>query len=153
MSGELAIPELLMPLIDAVFGHLSAAAIVSARPLGLAIVFPLFTQVRTGVLIRSGFALGLSLPILTGAVAQMDGFEHAGSAFHLAFLAAKETFVGLLLGLLLGVPFWGVQAVGEVMDTQREVMDTQREVMSGAITEPGTNSEISALSLHDALPI
>ena len=45
--------------------------------------------------------------------------EHDYSAFVLAALALKELALGVLLGMLLAMPFWLFESVGALLDNQR----------------------------------
>jgi type III secretion protein T len=36
-----------------------------------------------------------------------------------AMLAFKEAFLGMMLGTLISIPFWAVQSIGSIFDTQR----------------------------------
>ncbi len=67
--------------------------------------------------IRNSLAISLSvitLPIVSAQVGARD--------FDLAFwfaIIAKEAILGLMIGYVLGIIFWAVAAVGELIDTQR----------------------------------
>ena len=55
-------------------------------------------------------------------------------------LALKELSVGALIGFMFGVPFWAIQAVGELIDEQRGVTNEEA-------TDPTTRSQASSLSI------
>lgn len=82
-------------------------------------VFPLFTSlgVQQGFL-RGGLAIGLSLPVMPSVLAQVLT-EGSPEAVALLGLVAKEALIGVLLGLLLGLPIWGAVAAGHLLDLQR----------------------------------
>lgn len=117
-----------------------ALGLAAARPLGLALVFPVFTRAELGGVLRAGLALGLSLPMIWTSTATV-GAMAPGNPVPLALLALKEILVGTLLGFLLGLPFWAIQSVGELMDTQRGVGSE----MAGI--DPTTRSQGSVMSL------
>ena len=70
-----------------------------------------------GALARNGIAAALSLlvyPIVSAQIAeaQLSALQFAGAA-------AKEFLVGMLVGSVVMVVFWAVQAVGNFIDNQR----------------------------------
>ena len=70
-----------------------------------------------GALVRNGIAAALSLlvyPIVSAQIAeaQLSALQFAGAA-------AKEFLVGMLVGSVVMVIFWAVQAVGNFIDNQR----------------------------------
>jgi type III secretion protein T len=42
-----------------------------------------------------------------------------------AMLAFKEAFLGMMLGALLSIPFWAVQSIASIFDTQRAAVQVQ----------------------------
>lgn len=97
---------------------LGALSLASARVFGLALVLPVFTRMGLTGLLRGGVVLALSLPLTPYLVVQMQAFGPIGAG-ELLGLVLKETFLGLVLGLAYGVPFWAAEAAGDVIDTQR----------------------------------
>ena len=70
-----------------------------------------------GALVRNGVAAALSLlvyPIVSAQIAeaQLSALQFAGAA-------AKEFLIGMLVGSVVMVIFWAVQAVGNFIDNQR----------------------------------
>lgn len=115
--------------------------LAAARPLGMALVFPVFTRAEIGGLVRAGFALGLSLPVVWHATANIATLG-PDRPVELVLLSLKELMVGALIGFLLGLPFWTVQAVGELIDLQRGIGGE----MAGS-NDPTTRGQASATSL------
>jgi type III secretion protein T len=97
---------------------------------------------RLGVtgLIRNGIALVLSIPLIPMIAA------HLGSEqFSLGLITAlllKEVVVGLIVGLVLGVPIYAAEVAGDILDLQRGSS-------SGTLSDPlgTTQSQISGTLL------
>jgi type III secretion protein T len=125
--------------IDGALMTLLGLGIAAMRTLGIALVFPVFTKAELGGVIRSGFALAMGLPVMwhvTDSIGALGPHQNA----QLVLIAMKELMVGGLIGFMFGVPFWAVQAVGELVDEQRGV--TNEEAF-----DPATRSQASSLSL------
>jgi type III secretion protein T len=135
---EPALPAL-DQLVRSALAFLPGFGVLAARPLGIMLVLPVFTRTELGGLLRASVALGLALPLLGQPVGEV--IPGAEATIPLVLLALKELFVGLLVGFLLGVPFWSIQAVGELIDTQRGITS---EV---APLDPATRSQASAMGL------
>jgi len=138
MDPAISIP-VLDPLIRGAFAWLPNVGLNASRPLGIMLVLPVFTRMELGALVRISLAVALALPLV---VASWSGGPPAPEgAAHLVLLALKELFIGLLIGFLLGIPFWSIQAVGELIDTQRGITN---EV---APLDQATRSQASAMGL------
>lgn len=98
-------------------GPLVALAIPAARMLGVFILLPLFTRLGITGLIRGGVALALALPFAAGLPGMSDISGMGGVP--LTLLLVKETMIGVLIGLVAGIPFWIAEAAGELIDQQR----------------------------------
>ena len=70
-----------------------------------------------GALVRNGIAAALSLLVYPVVSAQIA--EAQLSALQFAGAAAKEFLIGMLVGSVVMVIFWAVQAVGNFIDNQR----------------------------------
>ena len=113
---------------------LSAAAIAMGRPAGAALALPVFTRAQLSGSIRATIAFALAL----GAMPAISESLAAApiTAPLLVLIGTKEIFVGLLIGVLLGLPIWSVQCAGELLDTQRSA--TQ-----GSESEPESGNQDS----------
>ncbi|WP_439495813.1 type III secretion system export apparatus subunit SctT [Bosea sp. (in: a-proteobacteria)] len=134
-------PEELQKLILAAIELVVAAGLGSARAIGIMLVLPVFTRPQIGGLVRGALAIAITLPMLqhvADAVATLDGGTRM---VKVALLGLKEVFVGLLLGTLLSIPLWSIQAVGEIVDTQRGITSETAPV------DPATRSQASATGL------
>ncbi len=122
------------PLGAAAMSQLSNVAVAMARPAGAALVLPVFTRAQLGGPVRGAIAFALGLAAIPGIGVALAA--HPPSAALLALLGVKEVFVGLLIGVLMGVPIWSVQSVGELLDTQRSATQSQQ-------SEPGSGNQNS----------
>lgn len=110
-------------LLDAV----AAAAIATARPYGFIIAFPLFSWLGVRGLLQAAIAISLGLPLalaLIGgpAIGAETPFAAATAdmeSWLITTLVAKELFIGLALGLLMGAPFWAAEVAGAYVDYYR----------------------------------
>jgi len=90
-----------------------------ARWVGMMSVSPIFSRMGATSLIRAGFAFAMAAPMVPGTVGMMDAL-HADHLFvEMAILSGKELCVGVALGVITGIPFWGAEMAGEVLDVQR----------------------------------
>jgi type III secretion protein T len=99
--------------------YIIAIAMAGARMGGAVLVLPAFTRLGLSGMLRTSIALTMAIPLLPLMVTIMApqplGFGQA------AAILAKEVAVGMILGLLLGVPIWAAEAAGEILDLQRGV--------------------------------
>jgi len=121
-------------LVDQLISLVSATAIAMGRPAGSALVLPVFTRAQLGGPVRGAVAFALGLAAVPGIAGELA--SHPVSGALLALIGIKEVFVGLLIGLLLGVPIWSVQCAGELLDTQRSATQDQQ-------SEPGSGNQNS----------
>ncbi|MGC2778997.1 MAG: type III secretion system export apparatus subunit SctT [Bradyrhizobium sp.] len=116
-------PSDLQGLIDFVFAGLTAMALATARPMTLVLVLPVFVRLGISGLIRSAFVIAIALPV---APMLIGALPPSGTAsLRLVSLVFKESFVGLVLGLFLSIPFWAAQVAGDLIDFQRQAPDAQ----------------------------
>ena len=99
--------------------YIIAIAAAAARMGGMMLMMPAFTRLGLSGVIRSVVALVLALPllplILPAVTTPALGFGQFGA------LLLKEVAVGMLIGIVLGVPIWAAEAAGEILDLQRGV--------------------------------
>ena len=129
-------------LVRSSLASLPALGVHAARPLGITLVLPVFTRTELGALLRASVAVGLALPLMghprtTSFPARSH--DSPGAA------RAQGLFVGLLIGFLLGVPFWSIQAVGELIDTQRGSRARSRRSIPQPARKPPPWGSSSAL--------
>ena len=129
--------EAYQSLIGVLYPYLSAAGLGMARGLGLMLVFPVFTRLGLTGLLRAGVVLSLSLPLLPDVVGQVEAAESLGPG-RIAALVLKEALIGVVLGLAFALPFWTVEAAGEVLDFYRGAS-------MAYLIDPGGTDEASLL--------
>ncbi len=105
-------------ILDFGYGWMIAMAIAMARGTGLVIIFPVF--VRTGItgILRTGVVIAMAMPLLPFVRAEIAAAGEINTLFLIGVIL-KEGFIGFLLGMALGIPFWGIQSAGDVVDFQR----------------------------------
>ncbi len=131
-------PEAVRTLTDQLFPLLIIWAFMSARFIGIALVFPWFSWLNLPMTIRFAFAGAMGLPFAyIIASTQFDQVLEIPAAT-LALLAAKELTIGFALGLLAGLPFWAAQSAGELIDTYRGSS-------AGTLFDPSLTTETSEL--------
>jgi type III secretion protein T len=97
--------------------YLLGVAIGLPRITALFMVMPVFTRLGLGGIVRGGIGVAFVLPLLPYLMATVP----AGSTGYaqLAPILLKETMIGIVLGLVLGVPIWAAEIAGEILDLQR----------------------------------
>lgn len=117
MSEQLA-EYVLQPISPfAVMQFLAAFALSSLRFAVVIVFMPVFAEFRIPMSTRYIAALALSLPVLpTLDVIIVDGGVAPWGWF---LLICKEMVIGILLLLILSLPFWIVDFAGDVLELQR----------------------------------
>jgi type III secretion protein T len=97
------------------FGLLLSAA----RPLAFIFVLPLFTRfgLQQG-LIQGAVMVAFAAPVLPSVTAGLQVLPELEIAV-LSGLIFKELLIGVIMGLVLGLPLWAVVAAGDMIDMQR----------------------------------
>lgn len=114
-----------------------ALALCIARPLGFVMILPIFTRFNlTAGLIRGALLVALAAPVLPMVLTTVAAVGAVPGMGWTAVNMGKELLIGLVLGMLCGVPFWAVMAAGDLIDLQRGAS------MANLI-EPGAGGEVS----------
>jgi len=114
----------LREIIDTVSDYFLAMGLTMPRIMGVVMVVPIFTQLGLTGLLRTGFVIALAFPLLPYTIDAMQTFGDLGSG-HFAAVVLKEGFIGLLIGFMFGLPFWGIQSAGDIADFQRGLMGAE----------------------------
>ena len=123
---------------------LMALPLSTARLATLMLVLPLFTRLGLEAgLVRGGIVFALAIPVYPAVLAEVLAAGGLGIVTYLG-LVAKEAFVGALLGLVYGVPFWAASAVGDFVDFQRGAE-------ASVLVDPGSGGESTVLGTLLAL--
>ncbi|WP_163266880.1 type III secretion system export apparatus subunit SctT [Chelativorans alearense] len=97
--------------------YVLASAFALARMIGLMSIMPLFTRMRLTGILRNGAAFALAIPVIPMIATVLPEME--GSALFIILLMFKEVLIGIVLGFVLGIPFWAAEAAGDIVDLQR----------------------------------
>lgn len=110
------------------------------RPLGLLYGFIGIIWAIGGsvLLIRTGIAFAFATPVMVNEYDTLLQYIAQTNYWNLFFIYVKEFAIGMVIGLILSVPFWVVQFAGSLIDSYRG------ENNSGA-TDP-TGGEISTIA-------
>lgn len=107
----------LQPVMEVTSRWLIAYAILLARPMAILSINPIFTRVELSNLLKGVIATGLIFPMWSVVV---DTLQHNNpGTIALVLLMIKESLIGAAIGLPLGLPFWALLAVGDIVDQQR----------------------------------
>ncbi|MEG5266167.1 type III secretion system export apparatus subunit SctT [Pseudomonas sp. JDS28PS106] len=110
--------ELTNAFIEVAYPVISSTSLAASRALGLVIITPAFNRLGLTGMVRGCVAVAISVPMVLPVFAAFTSMpEHNG--FFLAGLMIKEFIIGLMIGLLFGIPFWAAEVAGELVDLQR----------------------------------
>lgn len=116
------------------FQHLAALAYAMPRILGVFMVLPLMGRETLPVFLRMALACSLAIfvmPLL------LDQVPVARSTPLQILVVMKETLLGFLLGFILSIPLWAVEAMGDITDVQRGAAISQTlNPLTGHDTSP-----------------
>lgn len=126
-----------MPYLE--FHRLILACVIAMARIGGAFaICPALTESMIPGVARRAFVLGISLIAVPPIIATMPPGEP--NHFIFAIVAAKEVFIGFLIGFFSAIPFWIAENVGNLIDNQRGA--TMGEVYS-----PLNGSQVSTLGI------
>ncbi len=111
-------------IVNQVYFYFLAMGLTIPRIMAVVTVVPIFTQIGLTGLLRTGFVAAMAFPLLPYTVDAMQTFGDLGFG-HIAAVVIKEGFVGLLIGFMFGLPFWGIQSAGDIADFQRGLMGAE----------------------------
>lgn len=116
-----------------------------ARAVGFVAIHPLFSWLQIDVRLRLAIAVGLSGKLIAGLLAsgQLEEF----SLLFISALAVKEILIGLCLGLVLGLPIYGMQAAGDLIDFVRGGLAADHLDPMSASAQSDTARVLSVLAL------
>ncbi len=135
----LEVVQFILPLVE-------AGALTFARPLGFIIVFPLFSWLGLQGMIRNVTAIAFGSPFLLMIYTQISGSPETFPAEYIVLLAGKEFLVGVTLGIILGVPFWGAEMAGAYVDVYRG-SSSATVVSPDQMSEPLVSGAVFSIAL------
>lgn len=100
------------------YPYLTALSLAVARALGMVLITPAFNRLGLTGMIRSAVAVVIALPVAPAVFAALTSGQDP-SMLALMGLMIKEMSIGLLVGLVFGIPFWAAEVAGELIDLQR----------------------------------
>lgn len=110
-----ALPEFAQ--FKAISFYLMAAVM---RPLGFLTTFGLMSfALKRGTMIRVGIALALGAPVAASSQPALLELYQQNEFADRLFLPIKELLIGLALGFLASVPFYGFKFAGALVDSYR----------------------------------
>lgn len=107
----------LFQIVDRIWLYILALTLATVRMAGLLQTFPLFTTIGLRGQIRAVIAIALAVPIVP--LIHDELLKEELAVYGLLIIAAKEFLIGILIGTLVSLPFWGVQAAGDLIDSDR----------------------------------
>lgn len=126
-----------MPYVD--FHRVILAAVLAMARIGGAFaICPALTESMIPGVARRAFVLAVALIAVPPIMAGMPPGEP--DHFMFALVAAKEAFIGFVIGFFAAIPFWIAENVGNFIDNQRGA--TMGEVYS-----PLNGSQVSTLGI------
>lgn len=104
-------------------GLSEAAALSAARIYGFTLAFPIFNWLGLSGVLQMGVAIGLAVPLMGPIYAEIGdpsvGLAGDLPSWLLVTLIAKEVVIGLMLGVLMALPFWAGEIAGAYADYYR----------------------------------
>jgi type III secretion protein T len=140
--------QLFTGLIEKYQPLIMAMMLAQARMLGFLQQFPLFSYTRIQGQVRTTFSLAIGFPLALMIEPEMGVITSQNLALLVALLA-KEALIGVTLGTILGMPFWGVQAAGDFIDHERgaSMVNQTDPVNASESTTSGTILLLTSLAI------
>ncbi|HLO75761.1 MAG TPA: type III secretion system export apparatus subunit SctT [Magnetospirillum sp.] len=110
-------------------------AYATPRILGMFTVLPFTSRQTLPGLLRAGLSISMALMVVP-TVAPLAGDTSVGGVEMVA-LILKETLIGVILGYVVAILFWGAEALGFFIDNQRgATMSSSMNPFTGVSTSP-----------------
>jgi type III secretion protein T len=103
--------------IDLLFSALLALALALPRTLMGLRQLPIFFSTTNPMRIRVAVAIAMSLPVAVMIYYQLG--QRPLAPIEILWFLFKEVLVGMIIGLLISLPFWILQNIGVIIDVQR----------------------------------
>ncbi|MHC6226886.1 type III secretion system export apparatus subunit SctT [Pseudomonas sp. X10] len=110
--------NLVHAFLEIAYPVISSVALASARAMGLVLITPALNRLGLTGMIRTCAAVAISVPMFLPVFTDFTAVP-AHTGFWLVGLLIKEFLVGVVVGLLFGIPFWAAEVAGELIDLQR----------------------------------
>lgn len=103
--------------IDILFSALLALGIALPRVIMSLRLLPIFFVSTNPMRIRVAIAIAMALPIAVLVYYQLG--QRPLAVIEIVWLIVKEVLIGMIIGLLVSLPFWILQNMGVLIDNQR----------------------------------
>lgn len=97
--------------LEVAYPVISAASLAACRAMGVVVITPAFNRLGLTGMIRGCVAVAISIPMFFPVFEALTAMPEHGSVF-IAGLLIKEFLIGILIGLLFGIPFWAAEVAG-----------------------------------------
>lgn len=98
-------------------------ALITPRALVCLSILPGFSLRSLTGIMRNAVAIAIALPAALPTYAFVQ--ETPPDYFLAGLLCMKEAAIGLLLGVVMSIPIWAAESVGNILDTQRSPIQIQ----------------------------
>ncbi|VTU27174.1 flagellar biosynthesis protein FliR [Variovorax sp. PBS-H4] len=105
-----------MDLFHAPLQFIATFGYAMPRILGVFSIVPLLSREALPPMLRVGVTGCFAMLLMPGLA---EGAAQNREAHELAFIMGREALLGALIGFVLALPFWAVEAMGDIIDTQR----------------------------------
>ncbi|MEA1063803.1 type III secretion system export apparatus subunit SctT [Erwinia sp. HR93] len=103
--------------MEALLSNPAILFFAALRPLGMCVMFPLLGARNLGsTLLRNGVILAFSIPVVPLYI--RSPAPVSGHSFSALFVG-QELMIGVLIGLVMAIPFWALDSAGFIVDTIR----------------------------------
>jgi type III secretion protein T len=109
-----------MPRFEWLYDYLIAMGFVMARMAGLSMVMPGLSGLTA--ILRGGVAFAFALPLLPMTVAALAGQDLP--PVKIAALLPKEVVIGIIIGLVMGLPIWAASLFGSSAPAEATITGT-----------------------------
>ncbi|KAI95310.1 hypothetical protein T281_06195 [Rhodomicrobium udaipurense JA643] len=129
-------------LSDIAHVYLFAFALSLPRAYAMFSFVPITTRLGLPELLRATTVLAIMLPVIEPFAEEIRKVPEM-TAFTLAALCIKEAVIGIMLGLVLGLPFWALEVAGNILDFVRQAPDAQLQDPQGTTESSITGTLLS----------
>ncbi len=107
----------LLGALEQVFPYIIALSLAMPRMVAMMNVMPAFTRLGISGILLTIVATVFTAPLVPMVLDALGSEPMTLSRY--AFLIGKEVVIGLVMGLVLGIPIWAAEAAGDIVDLQR----------------------------------
>jgi type III secretion protein T len=119
-----------MPSFERLHDYIIALSLATARMTGMILIMPAFARLGLSGIMRGATALAFALPLVPMVITALAGQQLTGLTIFA--LMPKEVAIGMMVGIVLGLPIWAAEAAGDILDLQRGSTAASLFAASGA---------------------